>query len=79
MAARDAVPGGEHARALHVVPARLGGPKREVYGVRPWADASVLDLVGVTAVLLHHQPVTRVLGYGSMSQHPRRRTKEMRP
>ena len=55
MAARDAVPGGEHARALHVVPARLGGPKREIYGVRPWADASVVDLVGVTVVLLHYQ------------------------
>ena len=54
MAARDTVPGAEHARALHVVPTRLGGPKREVYGVRPWADASVLDLVGVTTVLLHH-------------------------
>ena len=79
MAARDTVPGAEHARALHVVPARLGRPKREVYGVRPWADASVLDLVGVTAVLLHHQPATRCFGYGSMSQHPRRRTKEMRP
>ena len=75
MAARDAVPGGEHARALHVVPARLGGPKCEVYDVRPWADASVLDLVGVTAVLLHHQFATRVFGYESMSQHPRRRTK----
>ena len=78
MAVRDAVPGGEHARALHVVPARLGRPKREVYGVRPWADASVLDLVGVTVVLLHQLP-TRVFGYERMSQHPRRRTKEMRP
>ena len=56
MAARDAVPGGEHARALHDVRASLGGSQREVDRVRPWADASVLDLVGATAVVLHHQP-----------------------
>lgn len=65
VAAWNRVTCAEAARAPHDMPTVFGRPELEVHGGGPWAQASALDFEGVTSVILHDEPGTRLVGHAS--------------